>query len=285
MSTLDEIKPVAKPRVIDLVSAAGIDVREWGKFAGGEKRAASNPLYCYEWSFRKPGSIVVLNLWYQSLRERKGIVSNDMNLRKSVQTYAKSGKGHGRARAEKTDIAIQDAAKNLLPVRVIINDGKMRAGDDLTDSSHVERRLLDPVPWKVSSYDWETGECKLTRGGLPGRFVDQFILQADIDAEVEQRMISGMAFVRDAGLRERARNRAKGLCEYCGKPGFATAAGDMFLETHHVLPLGEGGADTEENIAALCPNHHREAHHGARRDEIRQTLLRHLGRCFASKSA
>ena len=54
MSTLDEVKPTVKQRVIDLVSAAGIDVSDWGKFAGGEKRAASNPRYCYEWSFLKP---------------------------------------------------------------------------------------------------------------------------------------------------------------------------------------------------------------------------------------
>lgn len=284
MPTLDEVKPTVKQRVIDLVSAAGIDVSDWGKFGGGEKRAASNPRYCYEWSFLKPGSIVVLNLWYQSLRERNGIVSAELNLRKSVRRYAEGGKGVWRARAEKLDIAIQDAANNLLPVRVIINDGKMRAADDLSaDASRVERRLLDPVPWAVSSYDWETGECRLIRGGLPGRFVDQFSLQPAIEDEVERRMTSGMVFVRDARLRARALDRAKGFCEYCHKPGFATADGSMFLETHHVVPLGEGGADTEENIAALCPNHHREAHHGARRDEIRQTLLRLLRR-IASKS-
>jgi len=61
MSTLDEVKPTVKERVIDLVSAAGIDVSDWGKFAGGEKRAASNPRYCYD-VVSEPGSIVVLNL-------------------------------------------------------------------------------------------------------------------------------------------------------------------------------------------------------------------------------
>ncbi len=284
MSKLDELKPTEKPRVIDLVSAAGIDVTDWANFAGGEERAASNPKYCYDWSFRKAGSIVVLNLWYRQLSERNGIVSAVRNLRKSVRKYADAGKGVWRTRAEKFDSAIRDAAENLLPVRVIINDGKMRAADDLSaDASRVERRLLDPVPWAVDSYNWKTGECKLIRGGLPGKFVDQVSLHAEIDAEVERRMISGMAFVRDAKLRARALDRAKGFCEYCERPGFATADGGMFLETHHVIPLGEGGADTGENIAALCPNHHREAHHGARRDEIRRTLSRRLRR-FARKA-
>lgn len=284
MSKLDELKPTEKWRVIDLVSAAGIDVSDWGRFAGGEERAASNPKYCYEWSFLKAGSIVVLNLWYRNLSERNGIVFATPNLRKSVRRYADAGKGVWRTRAEKFDFAIRNAAENLLPVRVIINDGKMRAADDLSaNASRVERRLLDPVPWAVASYDRKTGECRLIRGGLPGRFVDQFSLRAETEAEVERRMISGLAFVRDARLRARALDRAKGFCEYCARPGFATADGGMFLETHHVIPLGEGGADTGENIAALCPNHHREAHHGARRDEIRRTLLRRF-RHFGSKA-
>jgi HNH endonuclease len=54
----------------------------------------------------------------------------------------------------------------------------------------------------------------------------------------------------------------------CGKPGFATPDGNMFLETHHMVPLGEDGTDAEDNIAAICPTHHREAHYGARRDEF-----------------
>ena len=100
-------------------------------------------------------------------------------MRTSVRRYAEGGKGVWRTRAEKLDLAIQEAAKNLLPVRVIINDGKIRAADDLSaDASRVERRLLDPVPWAVTSYDWKTGECRLIRGGLPGKFVDQFSLKA-----------------------------------------------------------------------------------------------------------
>jgi 5-methylcytosine-specific restriction protein A len=48
--------------------------------------------------------------------------------------------------------------------------------------------------------------------------------------------------------------------------------GKVFLETHHVIPLSEGGGDTEGNVVALCPNHHREAHHGANRDRMRIEL-------------
>lgn len=278
LSVLEELKPTAKKRVIDLVSAAGVDVSDWANFAGGEKRAASNPKYCYEWSFVEPGRIVVLNLWHASMRERNRIVSVDLNLRKSVRRYSqRGGKGVWRARAEKLDLAIQEAAKNVLPIRAVINDGEMRDADDpKAKASRVEYRLLDPVPWAVTSYDWKTGECTLTRGALAGRFVDQFSVQLEPETAVERRMVSGMAYVRDSALRSRALERAKGACEYCAKPGFTMADGRVFLETHHVVPLSEGGTDSEDNVAAVCPNHHREAHHGARAADIRRTLLSRL---------
>jgi 5-methylcytosine-specific restriction protein A len=49
MSELSEIAPTALQRIIDLVSAAGVDVSDWGNFKGGIAKAASNPKYCYEW--------------------------------------------------------------------------------------------------------------------------------------------------------------------------------------------------------------------------------------------
>jgi predicted HNH restriction endonuclease len=49
--------------------------------------------------------------------------------------------------------------------------------------------------------------------------------------------------------------------------------GQVFLETHHIIPLSEGGGDVITNVAALCPNHHREAHHGSQAELIRAHLL------------
>jgi len=56
---------------------------------------------------------------------------------------------------------------------------------------------------------------------------------------------------------------ADGSCELCGEPApFLRTNGELFLEVHHVIPLGEGGPDTVENAVALCPDCHRECHHG-----------------------
>ena len=49
MSELSEIKPAKKPRIMDLVSAAGVDVSNLANGKGGKEKAASNPKYCYEW--------------------------------------------------------------------------------------------------------------------------------------------------------------------------------------------------------------------------------------------
>jgi 5-methylcytosine-specific restriction enzyme A len=62
--------------------------------------------------------------------------------------------------------------------------------------------------------------------------------------------------------------RAGGLCELCNEPGFVTAAGSIYLETHHVVPLADNGLDHPSNVVAICPQDHRRTHYAAERDEI-----------------
>src|SRR5437870_3293951 len=95
--------------------------------------------------------------------------------------------------------------------------------------------------------------------------------------------VNGTAFVRNSALRAAALRRANGRCEFCRKPGFAMSDGKVFLETHHVIALSAGGRDSVDNVAAVCPNHHREAHHGSRAEAIREALPNRLrrGSCTA----
>ncbi|BDN87800.1 hypothetical protein [Aeromonas caviae] len=66
---VEDLKPKERLRVMDLVSEAGIDVSDWANFKGGEGKAASNPKYCYEWSYENTNkSIIVLNLWYEDIK-------------------------------------------------------------------------------------------------------------------------------------------------------------------------------------------------------------------------
>jgi 5-methylcytosine-specific restriction endonuclease McrA len=71
-----------------------------------------------------------------------------------------------------------------------------------------------------------------------------------------------------------ARKRAGHRCEVprCDHPQFIAADGLPYCEVHHVTPLAEGGEDRIENVACLCPSHHREVHHGNRRSVLEAQL-------------
>lgn len=69
-------------------------------------------------------------------------------------------------------------------------------------------------------------------------------------------------------------DRAAGHCECCGSPApFLDADDQPFLESHHIVWLSRGGDDVTENTVALCPNCHRELHHGPRREALQALLL------------
>jgi len=182
-------------------------------------------------------------------------------------------------RATKLDQTLQAALIDNLPVRVIINHGVMRnKGDPEGEPSRVTARQLDPKPWTITEYDWNTGEHAITRGILDRQFVDQFDIDQSEKGAPEKREVTGSAYVRDPAVRRAALRRANGKCEYCGSAGFVMASGAIYLETHHVVPLSENGRDDLLNVAALCPNDHRRAHYAEERAIMRLKLLEKLGK-------
>jgi hypothetical protein len=109
---------------------------------------------------------------------------------------------------------------------------------------------------------------------LPDRFADQF--SAPQELPPERRPATGQVFPRSAEVRRRIRELSHGKCEWCGEVGFEMLGGKVYIETHHVIALADGGLDNEGNVVALCPKHHREAHYGANSFLIRRTLLDRL---------
>jgi 5-methylcytosine-specific restriction endonuclease McrA len=72
-------------------------------------------------------------------------------------------------------------------------------------------------------------------------------------------------FVRIGAVKDWILLDAKGICECCQKAApFNGIDGLPHLEVHHVRHLAQGGSDTIANTVALCPNCHRELHHGQR---------------------
>ena len=129
-------------------------------------------------------------------------------------------------------------------------------------------------------------------GSLSGRAYD-YVWDDPIDAFQEMRE-SAYAAARDeleakeAGTTTRDRSaiikiyalaRSKGICEGCGSPApFITRKGKPYLESHHLIPVSPSGADDPRNVAALCPNCHREVEYGENgeryNEEIRVKILK-----------
>ena len=182
----------------------------------------------------------------------------------------------GKWRAVKMDSAIQTAINERLPIRIIVLRRRGLPVNRPKESAYRAcARLLDPVPWSVVKYDWQNGDCIVKRGG--DCFVDQFSIGEGPMQPPERRTVSGQAFKRNPEVREKVLLRANGKCEWCETPGFVTTDGKIYLETHHIISLCEDGFDRVGNVAALCANHHREAHHGKNKAEMREILLKRFG--------
>lgn len=275
MANLEDLRPVAKGKVMGLLAAAGHDVTPWATTSKNPKRAASNPKFCYEWSFLQTGRPAVFNIWYDQLKESSGTITLRDNLRAQMIKYKDQPKRtHWRTRAKRFDDALQKVWAGSLPVRIIINEGSRRRVDDLNAKpSVVERRRLDDAPWGLTQYDLASGAFELTRGLIMAPPFDHIEHEAKAYEDVPTKQVTGESFVRDPAVRRAAYARAQGRCEYCGDMGFLTSSGAPFLETHHIVYLSAEGPDHLDNVAALCANHHREAHYGAGAEEIRETLM------------
>jgi len=71
-------------------------------------------------------------------------------------------------------------------------------------------------------------------------------------------------YQRSAVVRDYVLVRAGGFCEACGEVApFKNNRGEPYLEPHHIRRLSDGGPDDPRFMGAVCPNCHREIHHGA----------------------
>lgn len=86
----------------------------------------------------------------------------------------------------------------------------------------------------------------------------------------EKIQIVSIGFKRNPSVVAYVLKRASGICELCKSPApFKKQDGTPYLEVHHWTPLADGGEDTIQNAAALCPNCHKQAHFGVNAPEIK----------------
>lgn len=276
MTDLLTLKPSLKPLVIDLVKETGVDVSEWSDFKGSNP--AMNPKYCYNWSFRKPGELVVALFFHEDLTVVDGEIIHDQNIRLRDGRLGGKGATQWKKRATELDENLQLAYRDGLPVRAIILDGEKRDHlDSESKSSEVEKRLLDPVPWAVTRYDMISGNCTVVRGVLPTSTTDQDDPEIQgFEGEERRRYILHRR--REASLRKKKidaavwENKGALRCEVprCGFDFAATygAIGKEFAHVHHLKPLSdaptEGRVVKLNDLAIVCANCHAMIHRGGK---------------------
>lgn len=299
-AVLASLRPTQRNAVIDLVHQAGINVAPWFIKQDNLPAASprSNPTYCYNWAFGGQNDSLLACIWHGSLTISDGEIAFKGNIRALAERLEAVSSDTSRTSAERQrarqqtprarslDALFAVAYRGSMSVRVILNEGVIGSEERLgTDSSVVRVRRLDLASWIVRSYSDVTGAVDLVREARNGAqreaetigeerivdWVDQY--SAEALRSKERVVLSGEAYFRDRLKRDKALQRAGGRCEFCNAIGFMTGSGKLCLETHHVIPLGEGGSDDLCNLAALCANDHREAHYGERASAIRAELL------------
>lgn len=86
-----------------------------------------------------------------------------------------------------------------------------------------------------------------------------------VDREGRKTTILVNQHVRNSQFKQDVLDAANGVCDACEGRSFQKLNGEWFLEVHHRKWLSEGGLDIVENMVALCPNCHRQEHHGCSR--------------------
>ena len=106
----------------------------------------------------------------------------------------------------------------------------------------------------------------------------QRALEAASQAEQKKpQEAESLYYNRSAAVRQYVLARAGEVCESCGKQApFIRVNGTPYLEPHHTRRISDGGPDHPQWIAAICPNCHREIHHGLDGKDKNQHLQQYL---------
>jgi len=97
-------------------------------------------------------------------------------------------------------------------------------------------------------------------------------------AEADPKEGKRILYARSEWVRAYLLARANGTCESCDKAApFKRPDGTFYLEPHHTRRVSDGGADHPRWVGAICPNCHREIHHGVNGSDLNVSLVTRLG--------
>ena len=101
----------------------------------------------------------------------------------------------------------------------------------------------------------------------------QALAAVSTPAQADRTVAKRNVYERSNQIRAYVLARANGQCEACGRPApFVALNGVPYLEPHHIRRLGDGGPDDPRYMGAVCPNCHREIHHGTEGRSLNERL-------------
>jgi hypothetical protein len=137
--------------------------------------------------------------------------------------------------------------------------------------------------WPYLSDRFGPGQLALRLAGVGTPSYDDAIEDLGTDSP-PYTAYTGERYERSQEVRNAVLQRAQGRCEYCGALGFEREDGSRYLESHHILALAKDGVDRLNNVIALCPCDHREAHFGRRRAIIEKEMIAKVAAAEAARS-
>lgn len=185
-----------------------------------------------------------------------------------VYRKSQSGGSYGyRISCKHTDATLvpEDVRKVRIPHKRSIEGRELGFGYGQSSIWYAEDAtgdFLQGIVNYIESFDKLVTDSAAFEGSQIGDAIND-LDQPDIGSISPKRSsYSAIFIVRDDRVRRLVLKRAQGRCEHCGELGFKRFNGSHFVEAHHIISLAEQGPDTLDNVIALCPNHHREAHFG-----------------------
>lgn len=175
----ESLNPLQHYPVRELVQAAGVDVRSWGKSID-EKEIENPNLNTYQnsrWSFGEGNGPLIVCIWFSSILVRNNEIVYEDSLKQYMEELGNLLASPSRKSEEKIRLRnkigkadafnklISHAFRKRLPVRIIVLSGTRADEDDAAiSSSKASLRLLDPAEWHIHSYSVETGFFTAKRG-------------------------------------------------------------------------------------------------------------------------
>lgn len=193
---------------------------------------------------------------------------------------------HGAKEKYANIIAARDGRYEVYGILCYAKDveAEPRARETFDDQTVLVLRIVDEADEVVGYVIGETTPRAIIAGKGQDAVHNIHYAVADLDSppagndNPDRAQHVSSDFRRDPAVRDHVLRLANGACEYCGEPGFLMPNGNRYLEAHHIIALANSGRDTVDNVIAVCPGHHREAHYGSEAEKLEMEFLERITR-------